>query len=254
MPQNYFITGMPKSGKTTILRRVVKELQGRGLRVGGFISPEQKEHGTRVGFEIEDIETGRTSKLATTAPPGPRVGKYYVKTKSFEAIALPTMKNIDIYDIYVIDEVGKMERKSGKFLDMLDKAFESHTPLIVSISNEFVDDYGAFGEVIIVTLTNREAVFLDLVAKTTDSYIRKKPKKKLKPMKAKKKKPKGKKRMAKPKPKKVKKEKKMKKPKARKPKKAKKTKPPEKKPPKEKEEKPKKRRGIWGGIKELIGI
>ena len=133
MPKNYFITGMPKTGKTTIIRRVVKDLQGRGLRIGGFLSPEKKEHGTRVAFEVEDIETGKTAILASVKPPGPKISKYYVKTKSFEGVALDTMKNIDMYDVYVIDEIGRMELKSTGFADLLEKIFKSKTPVIASV-------------------------------------------------------------------------------------------------------------------------
>lgn len=177
MPQNYFVTGMPKTGKTTIVKRVVKELQGRGLRVGGFLSPEKKQHGTRTGFEVEDIETGKTAMLASVKPPGPKVSKYHVKTRSFEGVALDTMKNIDMYDVYVIDEIGRMEIKSNKFMDLLEKAFSSKTPVIASVSNEYADNYKAYGEIMMLTSTNKEAVYLDLVNKTTESYVEKKPEK-----------------------------------------------------------------------------
>lgn len=244
MPQNFFITGMPKAGKTTILRRVIEELKGRGLKVGGFITPEKKEHGTRTGFYVEDIETGKIAKLATTEPEGPKVSKYYVKTKSFESVAVPTMRNVDMYDVYVIDEIGRMERKSKRFMDLLDRVLESPTPLIASLHRDFVDEYGAYGEVIILTMTNREAVFLDLVKKTADAYIRKKPKKVPKPRKARKPR-KAKKPKAKPKKKVEEKPK----PKKKKPKRRKKA-----RPRKKKKKKPKKKRGVMGSLRDLLGF
>lgn len=176
MPLNYFVTGMPKSGKTTVLKGVVKALKKKGLRVGGFLSPERKQHGTRVAFEIEDIETGRTAKLASVKPPGPKVSKYYVKVRQFESVALPTMKNIDMYDVYVIDEIGRMEMKSSSFMDMLEKAFKSPTPVIASVSNEFIDMYKVRGKAINISPTNREAVLLQLTKETTEVYKKKKPK------------------------------------------------------------------------------
>jgi nucleoside-triphosphatase len=235
MPQNFFITGMPKSGKTTILRRLIDELKGRGLKVGGFISPEEKEHGTRTGFDVEDIETGKTRRLAAVDADGPKVSKYHVDIKSFESIALPAMESVDMYDVFVVDEIGRMELKSKKFVDLLDKIFESPTPVIASLHRDYVERYGVEGEVVILTPTNREAVFLDLVNKTTAAYIMKKPKKV---------KPKARRRKVKPK-KKAKPKKRRKKP-PRKEKKAKKKKP-EKKPPK-------KKRGVFGAIRDLIGV
>ena len=238
MPQNYFVTGMPKTGKTTIVKRVVKDLQGRGLRVGGFLSPEKKQHGTRMGFEVEDIETGKTAMLASVKPPGPKVSKYHVKTRSFEGVALDTMKNVDMYDVYVIDEIGRMEIKSSKFMDLLEKVFQSGTPVIASVSSEYADDYKAYGEIMMLTPTNREAVYLDLINKTTESYVEKKPEK-VEAFPAKK-------------IRKARKKTKKKKAKKKKPRKKKKPKPPmeEEKPRKpEKEEK-----GFFGGLKDWLGI
>ena len=255
MPQNFFITGMPKAGKTTMLRRIIDELKGRGLKVGGFITPEKKEHGTRSGFFVEDIETGKIAMLASTKPAGPKVSKYYVKTKPFESVSVSTMENVDMYDVFVIDEIGRMELKSGKFTDLLDKIFESPTPVIASIHRDFIDRYGIEGEVVILTVTNREAIFLDLVNKTTAAYVLKKPKKVFrpgKPKKAKEKKKPRKGRAKKVKP--EKKEKAKKKPRKKRAKKRFK----ERKPPKRKEKpKPKRKpekKGILGSIRELIGI
>lgn len=237
---------MPKAGKTTILRRVIDELKSRGLKVGGFISPEEKEHGTRTGFYVEDIETGKKAALASTEPEGPKVSKYHVKIASFESIAVPCMENVDMYDVFVIDEIGRMELKSKKFVDLLDKVLESPTPLIASLHRDFVGRYGVEGEIMVLTVTNREAVLLDLVKKTTRAYVEKKPKEKMKPKK-KAIKPAKKPKEAKPKPKKRAK----KKPKAKKKEKPKKAKPGKRPKP---AEKPKKKKGVMGKLKSLLGM
>ena len=63
MPRNYFITGMPKAGKTALLRRLIKALKAKGLRVGGLISPEERHHGTRTGFYVKDVASGKIARL-----------------------------------------------------------------------------------------------------------------------------------------------------------------------------------------------
>ena len=140
----------------------------------------------------------------------------------------------------IIDEIGRMEIKSSKFMDLLEKAFSSKTPVIASVSNEYADNYKAYGEIVMLTPTNREAVYLDLINKTTESYVEKKPEKE-ETFPAKK--------IRKPR-KKTKKKKAKKKKKPRK----KKEKP---KPPME-EEKPKKpekeEKGFFGGLKDWLGI
>jgi len=237
MPENFFITGMPKTGKTTVIRRLVEKLEDSGLKVGGFISPEEKHHGTRTAFHVMDIETGKESILASVDGDGPKVSKYHVDIKSFESVAIPAMQKCDKYDVFVIDEIGRMEMKSRKFSWMLDKVLDSDTPLIVSLSSDYVSKYQALGEVFRLRGNNRGAVLTRVLRKAKEG-IKKKPKKGKKKKKAKVKK--GKKKAAKKKKakvkKKAKKKAKKKKPK-KKPKKPRKKKKPKKKAPPEKAKK-----------------
>jgi len=163
MAQNFFITGAPKAGKTTLLRKVIAALRKRGLRVCGFISPEEKHHGTRTGFYVEDIVTMKLGRLADVNADGPKVSKYHVDIKAFEGVALPVMKGFGKYDVIIIDEIGRMELKSRKFLDALDRILDSKTPLIASLHQDYIEEYGAIGHVIYLTDTNREAVYNDLL-------------------------------------------------------------------------------------------
>lgn len=171
MPANIFLTGLPKSGKTTLLQKLVEELKKSGKKVGGFLSPASLEHGTREGFIVEDIETGKKVQLASLSGDGPKVGKYCVKIKEFESIAIPSMNKVDKYNIFVIDEIGKMEMKSKKFAKLLDKVFESKTLVIASISEEYTPTYGFQGEIFLLTQTNREAVYLELLRKAMETPV-----------------------------------------------------------------------------------
>jgi nucleoside-triphosphatase len=163
MPQNFFITGLPKSGKTGLLRRLIKALKARGLKVGGLISPEEKHHGTRTGFYVKDIGTGRIARLAEMNADGPKVSKYHVDVKSFESVAVPAMEGFDGYDVVIIDEVGPMELKSAKFADLLDRILDSDTPLIASLHADLASRYVVNGDVILLAENNREAVYDELL-------------------------------------------------------------------------------------------
>jgi nucleoside-triphosphatase len=175
MPLNFFITGLPKSGKTTLLRKIVAELKSHGLRVGGFVSPEEKMHGTRTGFYVQDLDSGEIGLLADVNADGPKVSKYGVDIKSFENVVLSGMRNFEKYDVIVIDEIGRMELKSQKFSDALDSVLESTTPLIASLHSDYVDRYAGQGEVIFLEENNREAAYRELVDRV--NAIGKKPKK-----------------------------------------------------------------------------
>jgi nucleoside-triphosphatase len=58
------LTGSPGVGKTTVLMKTINELKEAGYRVGGMISREVREGGTRVGFEILDLNSSKRGWLA----------------------------------------------------------------------------------------------------------------------------------------------------------------------------------------------
>jgi len=176
MPQNYFITGLPKAGKTVLLRRLIKALKAHGLKVGGLISPEEKHHGTRTGFYVKDIASGRIAALADVEGDGPKVSKYHVDVKSFESIAVPAMEGFEGCDVFVIDEVGPMELKSEKFADLLERILDSDTPLIASLQEDLAPHYAVKGDIVLLAENNREAVYDELLESIKS--IHKKPAKK----------------------------------------------------------------------------
>jgi nucleoside-triphosphatase len=163
MPNNYFLTGLPKAGKTTVLQQLAAELKRRKKRVGGFLSPEITEHGTRKGFYVEDIATGKRALLAEVGAGGPRVGKYHVQVKGFESVALAPLQDCERYDVLIIDEIGTMELESEKFGDALADALEHNVPIVASLHRKYLNDYRGRGSVYTLTETNRGELFLELL-------------------------------------------------------------------------------------------
>jgi nucleoside-triphosphatase len=163
MPQNFFITGLPKAGKTTLLSVIIADLRSRGLHVGGFISPEEKRSGRRTGFLVQDIESGKTGVLAEMDADGPKVSKYHVDIGSFESIAMMSLSEFGRYDVIIMDEIGWMESKSDAFLDALDRVIASRTPLIASLHEDFVGRFAPFGKVYELSESNREQVCNDIL-------------------------------------------------------------------------------------------
>ncbi|MFN3268935.1 MAG: nucleoside-triphosphatase, partial [Zestosphaera sp.] len=45
----FFISGSPGVGKTTVFLRVIELLRSDGLKIGGFICPEVRRSGRRIG-------------------------------------------------------------------------------------------------------------------------------------------------------------------------------------------------------------
>lgn len=177
MGRKYFVTGMPKAGKTTVLKKIIAQFKKKKLKVGGFFTPEEKIHGTRTGFAVQDIESGKRAVLAAIGIKGPKVAKYHVDIKGFESIVIPVLKKAGKYDVLIIDEIGRMEMQSKKFEKGLEKTLESNVMIIATVHKDFIEDYEDYGEVMMLTENNRDSVYSELLRKIESKPEKEKPKK-----------------------------------------------------------------------------
>jgi nucleoside-triphosphatase len=81
------LTGAPGAGKTTLVSRIVRELEASGIVVAGFTTRELCEQGERVGFLVEAIGGDLAVMAQMSITGGPRVGRYGVDVPAFERIA-----------------------------------------------------------------------------------------------------------------------------------------------------------------------
>jgi nucleoside-triphosphatase len=167
------LTGNPGVGKTTVLMKTVNALKESGYKVGGIISREVREGGTRVGFEIVDLRSSKRGWLAhVNQKSGPRVGKYRVNIEDLAAIgARAILDAVENCDVIAIDEIGPMELFSEKFKEAVRKALESRK-LVIAIVHWKARDVligearkREDAEIITVTYENREKLHEAIVEK-----------------------------------------------------------------------------------------
>jgi nucleoside-triphosphatase len=169
------ITGRPRIGKSTLIKKVIERLKARGLAVGGMLTSDIHEGGQRVGFSIEDIRTGATGMLAHVQlhRPGPTVGKYTVNLTDLDRIGTQAITDALAHSevrVLIIDEIGPMELKSKRFAEAIEKALESDKHLILSVhqrsAHGLVQRIKRTCQVLEVTEANRDnlpAVILETV-------------------------------------------------------------------------------------------
>jgi len=132
-PLRLLLTGPPRCGKTTVVRRVVAIFPGRAA---GFYTQEVREHGRRVGFEIVTLD-GDRAWLSHVDFGGPyRVGKYGVYLENLHRVALPAMEPRPGVDLIVVDEVGKMECLSPRFVAAMESLWEAPVSLLVTVAQK----------------------------------------------------------------------------------------------------------------------
>jgi nucleoside-triphosphatase len=161
MARAHLITGPPGVGKTSLLLSLLEILPGKK---GGFYTREIRQGGQRVGFQVADL-TGREGILAHVDRPGPpRVGRYGVDLKTFEAIGVQAViRARRDADLIVIDEIGKMELYSPPFARVLFEVLDGPRPLLGTIlarTHPVADRIKAHPQVRLhrLTPTNRQEV------------------------------------------------------------------------------------------------
>jgi nucleoside-triphosphatase len=152
-------------GKTTVIRAVAERLEGLGR--AGFYTEEIREGGQRSGFRIVTLD-GRQGTLASVGSRKPTVGRYTVHVEEFEKLVLPSLEPVTQADLYVIDEIGKMELRSAQFRARIMALLQQPTNLLASASKKadgLIDRIRRRRdvEVIEVTRQNRDALAEQLV-------------------------------------------------------------------------------------------
>jgi nucleoside-triphosphatase len=125
------LTGPPQCGKTTVVQKVVALWPGKAA---GFYTREVRSNGRRLGFEIVTLN-GDAALLSHVDFSGLyRVGKYGVNLENFHRVALPALAVGPGIDLIVVDEVGKMECFSARFVAAMESLWRQPVPLLVTVA------------------------------------------------------------------------------------------------------------------------
>ncbi|MEW6569782.1 MAG: NTPase [Nitrospirota bacterium] len=173
--KNIIITGQPGIGKTTLIKRLSEEL--KAYKPAGFYTAEIREEGDRKGFELVSLD-GRKGLLSHVEIKSPfRVGKYGVDVRGFEEF----LDFIHFFELetglVIIDEIGKMECFSNKFIRLLKDIFNSEKIVIATIAIKgggFIAETKNRQDVLLfkITCQNRDSIITEVLQKI-DSMTRK---------------------------------------------------------------------------------
>ena len=167
------LTGTPGVGKTTLLLKVAAALSSR--RLAGFTTAEIREKGRRVGFRIVPLG-GAGRILAHVDFRGPqRVGHYGVDVAAIDAVAASALALDPQVAVYVVDEIGKMECFSQRFVAAMRALLDAQKPVIASIARSgtgFIAEAKRRPDVELweVTAGNRDAL-LDPILRWADGRL-----------------------------------------------------------------------------------
>ena len=127
------LTGLPGCGKTTVIIKLAELLKEK--KIAGFYTQEMRSKGVRSGFLIKTFggAEGLLSSINITS--GPRVGKYRVNVQGFEAMVVPELSRQGReVDLYLIDEIGKMECFSRAFMRAVSGILDGDLPMVATVA------------------------------------------------------------------------------------------------------------------------
>lgn len=143
-PPVIIITGETGQGKTTFARELVKKLAGEGIRVSGFFSTGVHDADMRIGFDLEDIRTGKMTRLARKTAEGEgwfSHGHYSFDPGVFEEKSDLIFKEVEAgTDLLVIDEVGPLEMNDTGWHSLISRVIsEKPAPMIWTVRRRLVE-------------------------------------------------------------------------------------------------------------------
>jgi nucleoside-triphosphatase len=160
MARILLLTGAPGVGKTTLMARVLAALEER--RLGGFTTGEVREGGHRVGFRIVSHRGSERIMAHAGRRGSPRVGRYGVDVKGIDEVARESLALDPQVEIYLVDEIGRMECYSQEFVLRMRELFASEKTVVATIGRSSEGFIAAArsrpdAELWEVTPSNREA-------------------------------------------------------------------------------------------------
>ncbi len=143
---------MPRTGKTTLVKRIVEEFKPYFV---GFWTEEIRENKRRVGFKMVRTDGWEKVLASTNFRTSYRVGKYFVNIDVIEEASKWLLQKINSGKIIVIDEVGKMEWYSEGFRRLFYFVLEEDVNLLAVVHRNFLHmvnnyywlDYGKWWDV-----------------------------------------------------------------------------------------------------------
>lgn len=130
--KNILITGLPGIGKTTLIKKLSEEL--KDFHPVGFYTTEIRGNGIRKGFELISLDGRRGLLSHINIKSHCRVGKYGVDVRGFEDFidSIPFLNPETT--LVIIDEIGKMECFSDKFIKLLKEIQDLEKLVIATIA------------------------------------------------------------------------------------------------------------------------
>ena len=131
--KNILLTGSPGCGKTTIIGRLIEHLSD--LRLSGFFTQEIRERGERLGFLAVGLHGAAAVLAHVRSQSKLRVGRYGVEPQRLQPLVQAELEQpAEEVDVFLIDEIGKMELYCPAFVERVPLLLSGPTPVVATVA------------------------------------------------------------------------------------------------------------------------
>ena len=166
-PAKVLLSGLPGCGKTTAVMKIIAELNSTSA--AGFYTEEIRENDTRKGFRFKRLDGTEGILAHVDIKSRFKVSRYGVDIAGFEKDVAPIL-DIEQNDaeLFVIDEIGKMECFSRKFVAAVRALFASDKSVLASVARKgsgLISEVKNYPGVELFNLTheNREKTIAEII-------------------------------------------------------------------------------------------
>jgi nucleoside-triphosphatase len=128
------LTGKPGIGKTTVIRKLAASLAT--CTIAGFYTEEIRVHGVRTGFHLIGFDSEHGIIAHIDYDHRYRIGKYGVNVPAINRLAAATLRPEPQVDLYLVDEIGKMECLSAHFVSAMRTLLNTGKPVVATIAGK----------------------------------------------------------------------------------------------------------------------
>lgn len=129
------LTGLPGCGKTTAVMKIIDTLGCE--KVAGFYTREIRQDNIRKGFCWKRLDGADGTLAHVDIKSRFKVGKYGVDVAGFEESVVPILDVERVAaELFIIDEIGKMECLSGKFVAAVRRLFVSEKSVLATVAQK----------------------------------------------------------------------------------------------------------------------
>jgi len=156
-----FVSGLPRSGKTTLVKKIYEEFKDK-IKISGFYTEEISKNNFRLGFKIFSLDSKEEFIFAKKQKEenfNVNYAGYFLNLKVLEDVISKIDENPKLI---IIDEIGKMEMLSEKFKNFIFKIMKSDKNVLATLHRSFINQFKNFGKVYWLSKENWENVYKEI--------------------------------------------------------------------------------------------